>query len=317
MIDHGVHAEGGGAAHTPELERGPLGLGASLYVPASRTDLALLGRGQKLPWLRSLIYCTEDAVRRDHLDAALTNLESALDLLDHTGPSRFVRVRDPAVMKSVLSMNVRALHGLVLPKVHSENLHGYLDVLPADTHLRLMVTLEDVHVLSEARLAALRDQLLAPSVRERILCVRIGGNDLLALLGLRRERGVMMYDTPLGHVIDRIVVQLKPFGFAVSAPVYDFVDDPQTLRQETRIDVQRGLFGKTAIHPLLVAVIESCYRVTVSEHEAARAILADDAPAVFLRDGRMCEPSTHRRWARDVMVRARLYGVGEGASFAA
>jgi citrate lyase beta subunit len=66
-----------------------------------------------------------------------------------------------------------------------------------------------------------------------------------------------------------------------------------------------------------VAVIESCYRVTPTEHEAAQAILADDAPAVFLRDGRMCEPSTHRRWARDVILRASLYGVGEGASFAA
>ena len=300
-----------------DVERGPLGLGASLYVPASRTDLALLGRGQKLPWLRSLIYCTEDAVRADHLDAALGNLEAALGVLDHTGPSRFVRVRDPAVMRRVLSMNTRALHGLVLPKIDSQNLLHYLDVLPKDTHLRLMVTLEDASIFSDARIAELRDALLLPGVRERILAVRIGGNDLLALLGLRRERGVMMYDTPLGHVIDRIVVQLKPFGFNVTAPVYDFVDDPRTLRDETRIDVQRGLFGKTAIHPLQVAVIESCYRVTPSEHEAAQAILADDAPAVFLRDGRMCEPSTHRRWARDVIVRAQLYGVGEGASFAA
>ena len=302
---------------TEPVERGPLGLGASLYVPASRADLALLGRGQKLPWLRSLIYCTEDAVRPDHLGSALANLEGALALLDHAGPSRFVRVRDPGVMRSVLSMNVHALHGLVLPKINAENLQRYLEVLPRDTHLRLMVTLEDAHVFSDARVAELREQLLAPEVRERVLGVRVGGNDLLALLGLRRERGVMMYHTPLGHVIDRLVVQLKPFGFNVTAPVYDFVDDPQTLREETRIDVQRGLFGKTAIHPLQVAVIESCYRVTASEHEAAQAILADDAPAVFLRDGRMCEPSTHRRWARDVIARARLYGVGEGASFAA
>ena len=37
-------------------------LGASLYVPATRGDLAAILTGRRFDGLRSLILCTEDAV---------------------------------------------------------------------------------------------------------------------------------------------------------------------------------------------------------------------------------------------------------------
>ena len=43
----------------------------------------------------------------------------------------------------------------------------------------------------------------------------IGGNDLLNLLGLRRQRGHTLYETPLGAVIARLVTTFKPHGFRV------------------------------------------------------------------------------------------------------
>ena len=54
----------------------PLQLGASLYMPATRADLAAHANGEKLPFLRSMIFCTEDAVRLDQLEGALQDLES-------------------------------------------------------------------------------------------------------------------------------------------------------------------------------------------------------------------------------------------------
>ena len=41
----------------------PLALGASLYVPATRPDLAAVAGGTKYPALRSVVVCTEDGVR--------------------------------------------------------------------------------------------------------------------------------------------------------------------------------------------------------------------------------------------------------------
>ena len=291
-----------------------LALGASLYVPATHPDLVMVGRGQKFP-LRSLIYCTEDAVGLRDLPYALRNLARTLnDLsLDDFGgepaPMRFVRVRNSEVMRHVMQMNTSALHGLVLPKVAAENLNEYLDLLPFDSRLSLMLTLETQEVFSDLSMTRLRDRLLEPHTKNRVLSLRIGGNDLLNLLSLRRERGVLLYDTPLAHAVDRLVTLFKPFGFNLSAPVYDAVNDPMTLTRETQLDLQHGLFGKTAIHPEQIPVIEACYKVSPQAWETAQAILEADAPAVFLRNGRLCEPSTHRRWAEQIVQRAAHYGL--------
>ena len=288
-----------------------LALGASLYVPATHPDLVAVGRGQKFS-LRSLIYCTEDAVGYAELPYALHNLARALNTLSLDGdaaPMRFVRVRNAEVMRHVLAMNTASLHGLVLPKVTVESLAHYLGLLPPQSHLSLMLTLETQEVFSEASMTQLRETLLSPHIRRRILSLRIGGNDLLNLLSLRRERGVLLYDTPLSHVVDRLVTLFKPLGFNLSAPVYDAVNDPATLTKEVKLDLQHGLFGKTAIHPEQIPVIEACYKVSPQEWETAQAILEADAPAVFLRNGRLCEPSTHRKWAEQVTQRAAHYGL--------
>ena len=52
----------------------------------------------------------------------------------------------------------------------------------------------------------------------RILCLRIGGNDLLSALRLRRPPGVTLYVTPLGTLIDCLVGLCKPAGYTSSPP---------------------------------------------------------------------------------------------------
>ena len=53
-------------------------LGASLYVPATRKKLQQIARGELLGAVRSLIFCTEDAVLESELGDALCNLSLAL-----------------------------------------------------------------------------------------------------------------------------------------------------------------------------------------------------------------------------------------------
>jgi len=290
-------------------------LGASLYLPATRPDLLLVAKGEKLAGVRSVIFCTEDAVNARDLAFALENLRAPIAALSYAANQmRFVRVRNPAVLRQVLALpGADRLDGFVLPKITREVLPEYLRLLRGRGHL-LMPTLETKEVFDEREMIALRRALDRDGVRERVLSLRIGGNDLLSLLGMRRPRGRTLYQTSLGPVIARLVTTFKPSGFNLSAPVFEYLDDVATLEREVDEDLAHGLVGKTAIHPDQVPLIHACYRVHASDLEMADRILREDAPAVFRMHDAMCEPATHRNWAQRLRKSASCFGLREGTA---
>ncbi|MFC0251548.1 HpcH/HpaI aldolase/citrate lyase family protein [Massilia consociata] len=284
-------------------------MGASLYVPANHKNLAQIANGDKLPQARSLIFCTEDAVAERELSWSLFNLSVVLaNMKTDIAAERFVRVRNPEVMARVLAMpGVEKLTGFVLPKVTRHNFDTYFRLVRDTGHV-LMPTLETAEVFSDNEMQQLRTVFEAPGVRHRILALRIGGNDLLALLGLRRPRGMTIYRTPLGPVIARLVTTFRPYGFALTAPVFEYLDLPELLDQEVTEDLAYGMVGKTAIHPTQIAPIEQHYKVRPQDLAVAHAILDDASPAVFRMDDAMCEVATHRAWAERLVAQSRLFG---------
>jgi citrate lyase beta subunit len=285
-------------------------LGASLYVPATRADLDLIALGNKLTDVRSIIFCTEDSILEDQLLLAMRNLRNALCFMNKSQSQlRFVRVRNPSVLKQVLNLpGVEKLDGFVLPKATLDVLPQYLKHLDGHAHC-IMPTLETREVFDPSAMQALVNYLDKDQVRERILSIRIGGNDLLSLLGMRRPRGKTLYETPIGTVISALVTTFRPRGFNLSAPVYEYFNDPETLVKEVCEDINHGLIGKTAIHPDQINLIESCYKICPIELEMAKCILSADAPAVFRMNDSMCEPTTHRHWAFQTLRNARTYGI--------
>lgn len=286
-------------------------LGASLYLPATRPDLAAVGNGQRYPFLRSVIFCTEDSIRADELPAALANLEANLPRLFDRGPLRFIRLRNPAVLENLLGMpGIDRIIGFVLPKITAESLADYSRRLPSDNRFLLMPTLETREVFDHAALAELRACLADAAIRPRILALRIGGSDLLNLLGIRRSPTRTLYETALGPLIATLVAAFRPFGFPLTAPVFEGLEwaHEPVLREEVRRDLEFGLLGKSAIHPRQVPVIEAEYRVPPADIAMAERILAADAPGVFQFNGVMCEPATHAVWARTILERARIFG---------
>ena len=284
-------------------------LGATLYVPATHPDLAAILAGRKVKEARSIAVCFEDAVREDELPHALDNFERALA----AAPSRggrlcFVRPRSPTLLLQLARIRaITTLDGFVLPKADVDNIDSYLDAASTHPSLMLMPTVETEVAFSPDGLASLAERV--ESVGSRVLAVRIGGNDLLALLGLRRTRGQTIYDTPLRRVIDDVLCAFKPRGFEVSAPVFDIIDDAASLAREVALDVARGLFAKTAIHPSQIATIEAGYLPEASEVAEAEQLLDVNARAVFRLNGRMCEPTTHAAWAERTVLRAKIYGM--------
>ncbi|MBU6453591.1 MAG: HpcH/HpaI aldolase/citrate lyase family protein [Cyanobacteria bacterium REEB67] len=289
-------------------------LGASLYVPATQSPDALvaIGNGEKYPFLRSIIYCTEDAVRADQLSEALQNLRRTLPRLnDEKRPMRFIRVRNPHVLGRMLATHgIEKVDGFVLPKLTCANLLDYANQLSDQAPFLLMPTLETEEVFDYREMNRLRRMLQKNSrLRERILCLRVGGNDLLQCLGVRRNPTRSIYDSPIGCLISRLAGEFIPYGFGLTAPVFESMAHNDVLADEVECDLDNGLFGKTAIHPDQVAVIEAGFKVSPMDLEEACRIVAPDAPAVFRMNGRMCEPATHARWAEKIIRRYEIYGV--------
>jgi len=296
-----------------------LELGATLYVPAIRQDLHEIVTGRRHPNLRSSVVCLEDSIRPHDVPLALTHLAALLRRLaghaPETRPPVFVRPRDEAMLAHILGFaGIEAVSGFVIPKATADSLPAYLRSLASDEHL-LMPTLETREVFDQAEIRRLRDQLL--SIEHRILAIRIGGNDLLHNIGTRRSQVRTAYQGPLGGTIAALVTAFAPFGFALSAPVFEHFDNPDLLREEVAHDIEHGLLTKTAIHPVQIEVIQDCYRVGAHELAEARAIQSGDRGGVFALNGSMCEPATHARWAGSVLKRAAIYGVRPEAVAAA
>lgn len=285
-------------------------LGASLYIPANHKDLTDISNGVKHQHLRSMIFCTEDSLFESDLEPALRNLQRTLSLfIPRSDTHRYVRVRNPQTLNRVLNMpGAELLDGFVLPKLTRQNFNDYFHQIQNTQHM-LMPTLETREVFDDREMRMLRRQLTQSGVQERILTLRIGGNDLLALLGIRRPRNITIYRTPLGPVIARLVTTFRPYGFQLTAPVFEHMDLPCLLEQEVAEDLDHGLCGKTAIHPDQVPLIERHYKVADIEIEMAHRILSMSSPAVFKSHGSMCEVATHREWAHAVNARARVFGI--------
>lgn len=296
---------------TPVLDA--LSLGATLYLPCTRDDLAKTLLGRRFPALRSAVLCIEDAVRDADVPRALDNLAAFLRRLLDQGreavPHLFVRPRDAAMLEHILLLpGIEHIDGFVIPKAHADTLPAYTMLHFHDNH-RLMPTLETREACDAHEMRRFRDQLLG--LQDRILALRIGGNDLLQTMGTRRSATRTAYDGPLGAVIGSLVATFAPWDFALSAPVMENFSDTALLRDEVARDLDHGLLTKTAIHPDQVAIIQSAYAVSSRHLAEAEAMLTDGGPAVFASGGAMCEPATHRRWAERIVRRANLFGIAD------
>lgn len=290
----------------------PWCLGAPLYMPAHRRDLMEIANGEKHADLRSMIFCTEDAVSHTEVEGSLRHLGLCLQgFRPHSQRFRFIRARNPEVLERLLNLpHIEKIDGFVLPKFNLDVFNAYCDQLQG-TAFKIMPTLETKDVFDLNAMIELRQALLQKHVFKHITMLRIGGNDLMHIIGIRRPRQLTLYDTPLGSIIAQLVTIFKPYGFALAAPVFEFLSDNSTLQKEIRLDLAHGLIGKTAIHPTQVPVIETNFRVDREDYEMAAKLLDQSSPAVFKMHNAMCEVATHKQWAESIMHRLHCFGIEE------
>ena len=284
-------------------------LGATLYTPCTHGRLSsILQNGSALT--RSVVLCLEDSIKEDEVPLALHNLKKSLQKLTPSQTiKRFIRPRNPLVLAEILSYeNIDKIDGFVLPKFDLNTIDLYKKVIEEQehSHFSYMPILETAQMFDTRAIIQLRESL--KNWGDKVICLRIGGNALMNLLGIKRMPGMTIYETPLRSVIDQLILHFRPDGFELSAPVFDIIDDLVTLKKEVMMDLSYGFYAKTAIHPTQIEVIETAFsKFTENYSVQAAQVLDSNCSAVFKFNGQMMEQTCHNRWAVRTMQLAERY----------
>lgn len=287
----------------------PYSAGSTLYVPSTAWHFMERILEGKYSFLPSVTLCLEDAIREDEVPEGMACIARFLEAARGVEglPFIFVRPRHCRNLADLLEQGgLELVDGYVLPKFDAASLPAWEDCL---RHVPAwwLPTLETADAFDPQRMRQLAESLRQSPCRERILVLRVGGNDLQQLLGVRRSRRHTLYEGPLGTTLAMLATTFLPLGFALSAPAFEILDDADLLLRELELDILHGYCGKTAIHPEQMCRIRDAFRVSPEDVRAAQAILSS-SKAVFRLDNAMCEPATHSRWAQTILERREIFG---------
>lgn len=221
-------------------------LGATLYSPATRKNLAMDVLKMAAKGSTSVILCLEDSVPDELLGEAETNLVETLETLRRVSfeslPLIFIRPRNPEHLMHLekkIRPYLHVISGFSLPKFDRWNARQFLELVAlyswqANTHLYAMPILESPNLIyGETRMAELRAIYEAcETYRDHILNIRIGATDMASPFGLRRSRDLNIYDVKvIASAIGDIV---NTFGraedkYVISGPVWEHFTDRERL----------------------------------------------------------------------------------------
>ncbi|MDQ2796750.1 MAG: HpcH/HpaI aldolase/citrate lyase family protein [Actinomycetota bacterium] len=216
-----------------------VGLGATLYCPATRPALALDVIRRAAHGVMSIVVCLEDSVPDRELEVAERNTVAQLRELGGTGaqlPMIFVRVRDERQISMIvdgLGEFEHVLTGFVVPKFCEDTACGYLDAVVSageriGRRLLVMPVLESPEFgFVESRVSSLLAmRRLIDKYRELVPAIRIGATDLSGNYGLRRAREFTVWDVRV--IADVLSAVVNVFGrvesgsYVVTGPVWEY-----------------------------------------------------------------------------------------------
>lgn len=309
-------------------------VGALMYCPANNSKIVQKLLANQFGSKYSLAFCLEDTISDNKVPEAEAVLVNTIkDLYKFNGlqdfylPKIFIRVRRPDQITDLMKRfeDARSIvTGFNAPKFDTTN---------ADKYIRAMKTVNEHYGKKIWFMPILESSVLVNintrydflySIKEKldtiedfVLNVRVGGNDLSHVFGLRRHSFETVYDIkPVAGILTDILTVFST-DYVVSGPVWEYYNGENWdigLAQEIQKDMTAGFVGKTAIHPKQIDVINKASRVLKEDFEDAKAILGWDSNAASLVHGshyesRMNEVKTHTNWARKILYLADYYGI--------
>lgn len=309
-------------------------VGALMYCPgySHRTIADTLMREQ-YPRPFSLAFCLEDTVSEAFVKDAekelfqiLQQISSNLAVKPFYLPLIFIRIRSPQQLKALAALYSpfsHILRGFILPKFFIDNCADYIQAIqelslsyPDYYYMPIFESAGMIDLRTRYENLSLVKQQL-DTVSDRILNIRVGGNDLSHAFGLRRSVHDTIYDIkPVANLLVDIVTTFAP-QYVVSGPVWEyFAGDgwEEGLRRELSLDLLSGFIGKTVIHPNQIPVVNDMLKVSSQDYKDACEIAGWDKDSELLVSSsadstRMNEYKTHFNWANKTLHRARIYGV--------
>ena len=284
-----------------------IALGGTLFIPASHKNLHSIVSGEKYKGLRSLVIDFEDGLEESVFSEAMQKLSRILSCVHSSSPFIFLRAKSVEHLAELLKMkNIEQVDGFVLAKFSLANADKYLQLL-RDKAFYILPSIEGEELFHHEKLHQLREKIL--SLKEQVLVVRFGLEDMLRQLSMRRECGESIFDFALtSSVIGNFIATFKSTGFGVSGGVYPCFKDNEGFLRDVKRDLKEGLYSKTIIHPLQIEPLNELYKVTKKEYEEAKEIV-ESKKKLFTLNDKMAEKPTMLAHAKIILQRARLYGV--------
>lgn len=227
-----------------------LSLGATFYSPGTRLGLADDSRRAASIGTTSHVWCLEDSIPHEAVEAAQANVVRCLREIggDDPLPLLFIRVRRPQQILDIArdaGDAVRHLTGFVLPKfVAGAAGEAWLDALDeastrSGARLYAMPVLEHEDLAwTETRrehLAGIR--ALLDAHRDQVLSVRVGATDLCGLFGLRRDSDTTIWDVAVvrNMLADVLNIFARRGDYTVSGPVWEhFAGNDRMFKSQLR-----------------------------------------------------------------------------------
>lgn len=223
-----------------------VGLGALLYMPATKVGWEKDLLNNKHEGLTSMVLDLEDALQEKDLHNGIKNIVDGFNVLKENEkdlPFIFIRVKntsDLSIIIEGLGKEVeKNLTGVILPKFDSFNASLYLSDIEEvnkkyGTNLLIMPIIESSRVMNKEtrmeELMIIREML--SNIKDNVLNVRVGATDFTSNFGIRRTVNNTVYDMRV--VSDCLVDIVNIFcreteGYVVSGPVWEFFDNKSRI----------------------------------------------------------------------------------------
>lgn len=246
------------------------GLGATLYMPATRPNIHQEILTKKHDGLTSLVIDLEDAVGDNEISYAEELLIDELVKLkcEHQKglinladlPLMFIRIRNIEQFKRIIEQlgdAVQILTGVVLPKFsaeHGEDLLREVEQIHNEQHpFYAMPILETAKIIQkETRIEELMNiKYLVDKYKENVLNIRIGATDFCGLYGIRRSADTTVYEIAvLKDCISDIINVFQRFDspYVVSGPVWEYFSSKnRVLKPQLRQTPFRERYGEEGL----------------------------------------------------------------------
>lgn len=311
-------------------------VGALLYCPANKESVSDSIIHETFGTKYSLALCLEDTINDDYvteaeqiLIASLNKIFIQYQIKPFYLPKIFIRVRNPKQIRRLtksIGQSIEIVTGFIIPKFNMDNATDYINEIIrvnelVSKNIYMMPIYENSSIIDLRNridiLYALKDSL--SQIEDRVLNIRVGGNDLCHMFGFRRHSNESIHRIrPISDIFSDIIT-VYGLDYVVSGPVWEYYAGDNWkngLLQEIADDKLCGFTGKTAIHPNQIPLINQAYQVSRTDFNDAQAILNWNKNSNAFVSGneakeRMNEYKTHINWAAQMIYMAEAFGIAD------